>query len=75
MYYRTFFSGEESSGEGVKKSEAVNWYLEQISEDIDTQEELVDRKLVIEKVIHRLIHKVSGNLPILLVVLSACNSQ
>jgi len=53
-----FLLGEGSSDEGVKKSEAVNWYLEQIEEDINTQEELLDKKLIVEKVVHRLIHKV-----------------
>ena len=49
-----------SSNEGVKKSEVVNWYLEQISEDIETEEELLERKSIVDKVIHRLIHKVDN---------------
>ena len=50
--------GDTLIDEGVKKSEIVNWYLEQISEDIDSEEELIERKNVVDKVIHRLIHKV-----------------
>ena len=38
------------------KSEVVNWYLEEISGDIESQEELLEKKLVVEKVLDRLIY-------------------
>ena len=56
----------------MKKSEAVNWYLEQIEEDINTQEELLDKKLIVEKVIHRLIHKVRSMLHLETVSVDNC---
>uniref|UniRef100_A0A8C5R762 DNA replication licensing factor MCM6 n=1 Tax=Leptobrachium leishanense TaxID=445787 RepID=A0A8C5R762_9ANUR len=39
-----------------KKSDLINWYLKEIEAEIDSEEELVNRKLIIEKVIHRLVH-------------------
>lgn len=33
----------------------ISWYLEQISHTIDTEEELIDKKILIEKVLDRLI--------------------
>lgn len=37
----------------------VNWYLKEIESEIDSEEELINRKGLIEKVIHRLVHYVS----------------
>lgn len=37
----------------------VNWYLKEIESDIDSEEELVNKKGLIEKVLHRLVHYVS----------------
>lgn len=42
-----------------KKSDLINWYLKDIESEIDSEEELVNRKQIIEKVIHRLVHYVS----------------
>ncbi|CAH2305401.1 DNA replication licensing factor MCM6 [Pelobates cultripes] len=39
-----------------KKSELVNWYLKEIESEIDSEEELVNRKMMIDKVIHRLVN-------------------
>lgn len=39
-----------------KKSDLLNWYLKEIEAEIDSEEELVNRKTIIEKVIHRLVH-------------------
>jgi len=36
----------------------VQWYLEEIEGDIDSEAELLEKKAVIEKVIYRLIHHV-----------------
>uniref|UniRef100_H2YTY5 DNA replication licensing factor MCM6 n=1 Tax=Ciona savignyi TaxID=51511 RepID=H2YTY5_CIOSA len=45
----------ETSG-GCQKTEVVNWYLEQIADDLESEEELMEKKILVEKVIHRLIH-------------------
>lgn len=37
----------------------VNWYLKEIEAEIDSEEELVNKKGLIEKVLHRLVHYVS----------------
>lgn len=37
----------------------MNWYLKELSEDIETVSELTERKLLVEKVIERLVHHVS----------------
>uniref|UniRef100_A0A4W6C558 DNA replication licensing factor MCM6 n=1 Tax=Lates calcarifer TaxID=8187 RepID=A0A4W6C558_LATCA len=42
--------------EELKKSAVVNWYLKEIESEIDSEEELVNKKGMIEKVIHRLVH-------------------
>ncbi|XP_060724339.1 MCM6 minichromosome maintenance deficient 6, like isoform X1 [Tachysurus vachellii] len=44
---------EESS---LKKSELVNWYLKEIESEIESEAELIARKNLIEKVLHRLVH-------------------
>lgn len=42
--------------EELKKSSVVNWYLKEIESEIDSEEELINKKGLIEKVIHRLVH-------------------
>jgi DNA replication licensing factor MCM6 len=54
---RTEEEGEES--EGLKRSRIIEWYLNEIGDSIDTEEELIEKKQVVEKVIDRLIHRVS----------------
>ncbi|TRY55802.1 hypothetical protein DNTS_025648 [Danionella cerebrum] len=44
---------EEAS---LKRSELINWYLKEIESEIDSEAELVAKKNLIEKVLHRLIH-------------------
>ncbi|XP_014244305.1 DNA replication licensing factor Mcm6 [Cimex lectularius] len=41
---------------GIRRSELVNWYLEQIGNQIESEEELVEKRILIEKVIDRLIY-------------------
>lgn len=41
---------------GVSRSEVVAWYLENVQDQIETEEELVERKALVEKVIERLIY-------------------
>lgn len=62
LFLLTFFllicvAAEEE--EDLKKSAVVNWYLKEIESEIDSEEELINRKGLIEKVIHRLVHYVS----------------
>uniref|UniRef100_A0A674CMI3 DNA replication licensing factor MCM6 n=1 Tax=Salmo trutta TaxID=8032 RepID=A0A674CMI3_SALTR len=44
---------EESS---LKMSELINWYLKEMESEIESEAELVAKKNLIEKVLHRLIH-------------------
>lgn len=55
--FNSFFFAEES--QRLKKSQVVDWYLEKIQDTIDSEEELIERKMIIDKVIERLIYKVS----------------
>lgn len=48
-----------SAETGVHRSQLVRWYLEQISDQIESEEELVEKKVLIEKIIDRLIYNVS----------------
>lgn len=41
--------------EGIKKSDLIQWYLEQIQEMLETEEDLIERKLLVERLIDRLI--------------------
>lgn len=49
---------EERGGEddtGIRRSAVVNWYLKTIEKDIDTEEELAEKKIILDKVLDRLI--------------------
>ncbi|XP_075037051.1 DNA replication licensing factor MCM6 [Mixophyes fleayi] len=48
--------GEDEDDSSQRRSELINWYLKEIESEIDSEEELVNRKQIIEKVIHRLVH-------------------
>jgi len=43
---------------GMRRSQLVSWYLEDIEGEIDSEAELMERKILVEKVIYRLIHHV-----------------
>ncbi|XP_015272600.1 PREDICTED: DNA replication licensing factor MCM6 [Gekko japonicus] len=47
---------EEDDDSALRRSELINWYLKEIESEIDSEEELVNKKNIIEKVIHRLTH-------------------
>ncbi|EDM09875.1 minichromosome maintenance deficient 6 (MIS5 homolog, S. pombe) (S. cerevisiae), isoform CRA_b [Rattus norvegicus] len=47
---------EEEDESALKRSELVNWYLKEIESEIDSEEELINKKRIIEKVVHRLTH-------------------
>jgi len=44
---------------GIHKSELVAWYLNEIEAQIENEEQLIEQNILIEKIIHRLIHYVS----------------
>jgi len=48
-------AGSEESG-AMKKSELINWYLNEISGDIESEAELIEKKVLVEKVLDRLIY-------------------
>lgn len=48
----------EEDESALKRSELVNWYLKEIESEIDSEEELINKKRIIEKVVHRLTHYV-----------------
>ena len=45
---------------GVRRSDLVNWYLKEIEADIESEAELVDKEVLVEKVVYRLVHHVSS---------------
>ncbi|KAG7279993.1 hypothetical protein CRUP_034115 [Coryphaenoides rupestris] len=48
---------EDMEEEGsLKKSELVNWYLKELESEIETEEDLILKKTLFEKVLQRLIH-------------------
>ncbi|NP_989393.1 zygotic DNA replication licensing factor mcm6 [Xenopus tropicalis] len=47
---------EDEDETSQRKSELINWYLKEIESEIDSEEELVTRKQIIDKVVHRLVH-------------------
>ncbi|RMC18805.1 hypothetical protein DUI87_04701 [Hirundo rustica rustica] len=47
---------EEEDDAALKRSELINWYLKEIESEIDSEEELINKKRIIERVIHRLTH-------------------
>ncbi|XP_062822946.1 DNA replication licensing factor MCM6 [Anolis carolinensis] len=49
-------SEEEDDEASLKRTELINWYLKEIESEIDSEEELINKKKIIEKVIHRLTH-------------------
>lgn len=48
------FEDESMERDGIRRSDLVTWYLEQIGDQIDSEDELIERKTLIEKVIDRL---------------------
>ncbi|NWW73343.1 MCM6 factor, partial [Climacteris rufus] len=47
---------EEEDDASLKRSELINWYLKEIESEIESEEELINKKKIIERVIHRLTH-------------------
>lgn len=49
-------SESESEWEGIRRDELINWYLEQVGDEIESEDDLIERKTLIEKVIDRLVN-------------------
>ncbi|KAK9869221.1 hypothetical protein WA026_002971 [Henosepilachna vigintioctopunctata] len=47
---------EEENLEGVHRSDLIEWYLNRIADQIESEDELIEKKELIEKVIDRLIY-------------------
>ena len=45
-------------GDGLRRSDLVNWYLKEIESEIETEEELAQKKYLVDKVLNRLIDHV-----------------
>lgn len=57
MFVHVILFAEEDDS-ALKKSELINWYLKEIESEIESEEELINKKKIIEKIIHRLTHYV-----------------
>lgn len=44
----------QHESEEIKKNQLIQWYLEEIEKDLETEEDLIEKKATIEKVIKRL---------------------
>lgn len=44
---------------GIHRSDVVEWYLNSIADQIETEEELIEKKDMFEKILDRLIYTVS----------------
>ena len=53
-----------------KRSDVVNWYLEELSGEIESQEELVEHRQIVEKVVDRLIYQDQVIVPLTKVLLN-----
>ncbi|XP_071443764.1 DNA replication licensing factor Mcm6 [Hetaerina americana] len=58
-------SRDEAGSDGLRKSDLVAWYLEQVQESIESEEELLQRKELVEKVIDRLIFRDQVFIPLM----------
>ena len=58
-YYFTLLFHLTLGEHGLHRSDLVNWYLGEVEEDIQSEQELIDTKLLVEMVIDRLVKHVS----------------
>ncbi|KRZ71967.1 Zygotic DNA replication licensing factor mcm6-B, partial [Trichinella papuae] len=58
MHLRSEEEKQESSGSeiGMRLADLIAWYLTETCNDIDSEEELLETKSLVEKIVHRLIH-------------------
>lgn len=66
---------EESDAEGIRRADLVTWYLEQIGDQLETEDDLIERKTLIEKVIERLIYHDNIIIPLRTTSLKEKNKQ
>merc|ERR1712203_932127 len=50
-------SSEEEKDSAPTKSQVIAWYLDEIGNEIETEDELIEQKQVIEKVVDKLIYQ------------------
>merc|ERR1719336_391654 len=50
-------SSQEEKDSAPTKSQVIAWYLDEIGNDIETEDELIEQKQVIEKVVDKLIYQ------------------
>lgn len=69
MYYKLeqYFLIDDNKG-GIRKSELVAWYLDQIQDQLNSEGELLERKNFIEKIIDRLTYHVCINICIYCII-------
>lgn len=48
----------EDEETGVQRSELINWYLKEMEHEIDSEAELIEKKTLVEKVLHKLVNVV-----------------
>lgn len=65
----------ESDSEGIRRDDLINWYLEQVAEDLETEDDLIERKTLIEKVIDRLVNHDQVIFPLRTTVLKSKHSD
>ncbi|VDO63690.1 unnamed protein product [Schistosoma margrebowiei] len=56
---RNWYSESDQTPGAPKRSELVNWYLEEVVDEFETEAQLAEVKLLVERIIDRLIKKVS----------------
>ena len=61
-YYEICFLCAADDDMGTRRTELVNWYLNEVESEIESEQELMERKTLVEKVIYRLVHHVSSYL-------------
>ena len=52
----------------MRRGELLNWYLKEVEADIETIEELAEKKVLVEKVIDRLVQHVSQHVTVVTVM-------
>lgn len=65
----------ESESEGIRRDELVNYYLEQVGDEIESEDDLIERKTLIEKVIDRLINHDHVIIPLRTTILKPKQSE
>lgn len=59
LFFITFYYWITENQEGIHRSNVIEWYLNLVADQIESEDELIEKKELIEKVIDRLIYHVS----------------